>query len=236
MVRVTSNCTIHVKTNWHARKEHKHTEPRVYAGPKKDPHARASPSGFIKISSSPGVINARAGPWVDASVLKVKSRSHSAQPSVKRRPNPLHWRGKENAISHSIKKKKKYNIFLSPIKTSLMEHFRKRGCMVEARTPSEGCTCAGPGVYQQSAGARLHRAPSTEHRAPSTEHRAPGTEHRAPSTEHRAPPCSGWNKELIIKVTNDCAAFIAFSGIICMNFTSLVNNPFSVINKTENGW
>jgi len=64
----------------------------------------ASPSGFIKISLRLGVINARARPGVDATVLKVKSRSHSAQSAVKHRPNPLHSRGKENAISHSIKK------------------------------------------------------------------------------------------------------------------------------------
>lgn len=31
--------------------------------------------GFIKIASSSGVINARTKPWVDASVLKVKSLS-----------------------------------------------------------------------------------------------------------------------------------------------------------------
>ena len=30
--------------------------------------------------------------------------------------------------------------------------------------------------------------------------------------------------------------FIAFTGIICMNFTSLLNNPFTVLNKTEIGW
>lgn len=40
------------------------------------------------------------------------------------------------------------------------------------------------------------------------------------------------NKGLVFKVTNDETGFIAFRGIICMNFTSLVNNPLTVINKT----
>lgn len=76
---------------------------------KKKKCLRASYFGFIKIASSSGVINARAKPWVDASVLKVKSLSHSAQPSVKRRPNPITLGGKENAISHSIKKSTIYS-------------------------------------------------------------------------------------------------------------------------------
>lgn len=48
--------------------------------------------------------------------------------------------------------------------------------------------------------------------------------------------CAAWNKELIVKVTNDYSACIAFRGIIYMDFTSVVNNPFSVINKTEISW
>lgn len=121
----------------HAHQPQKNADPRYTAK-----NARASLLGFIKISSSSGVINARARPWVDASVLKVKSRSHSAQPSVKRRPNPLHSGGKKMQFLIPLKK---YNIFLSPIKTSLIEHFK--GEAVEARTrantPTEGCTCTG---------------------------------------------------------------------------------------------
>lgn len=89
-----------------------------------------SPFDFIKISQSSVVINARAGPWVDASILKVKSRSHSIQPSVKRRPNPLHSEGGKKM--QFLIPLKKYNIFLSPIKTSLMERFGG-GEAVEAR-------------------------------------------------------------------------------------------------------
>lgn len=54
-----------------------------------------------------------------------------------------------------------------------------------------------------------------------------------PICPERPHSCTGWCKELIIKVTNDYPGFIAFSGIICMNFASLVNNPSTVINKTE---
>lgn len=57
-----------------------------------------------------------------------------------------------------------------------------------------------------------------------------------PAWTERLGSCTGWNKEWIITVTNDYTGFIAFSGIICMNFTSRFNNPFTVINKTEIGW
>ena len=58
---------------------------------------------------------------------------------------------------------------------------------------------------------------------------------RANVYQQRTGLCSVWNKELIIKLTNYCTGFITFSGIICMNFASLVNNPVTVINKTEIG-
>lgn len=111
--------------------------------------------------------------------------------------------------------KKKYNIISSPIKTSLIEHFK--GEAVEARTharrantPTEGCTCtACTNVYQQTA--------------------------RAEPEPSGSDPAAHQRKGLIIKVTNDYTGFIAFSGIICMNFTSLLNNPFTDINKTEIG-
>jgi len=72
----------------------------------------------MKSSPSKGVINAREA--VSRS-LRLKSEiSHSAQPSVKRRPNPLHPEGGKKMQFLILLKK--YNIFLSPIKTSLMEH------------------------------------------------------------------------------------------------------------------
>lgn len=157
---------------------------------------------FIKISPSSGVINARARPRVDARVLKVNSRSHSAQPSVKRRPKPITPEGKENAISHSIKKK--YYIFLGAIKTSLMEHFWRRG-RGGTRTPR-----AAPALMFTNS-------------------------RREPPCPARLRSSSRRNKEASIKVTNESAGFIAFSGIICMDFTSLLNNPFTVINKAEIG-
>lgn len=97
---------------------------------------------------------------------------------------------------------KKYNIFLSPIKTSLMEHFR--GEAVEV--------CTRPARPLDAAPARSSLI-----------------------FTNRTGFCTVWNKELIIKLTNYCTGFIAFRGIICMNFTSLVNNPVTVINKTEIG-
>lgn len=58
---------------------------------------------------------------------------------------------------------------------------------------------------------------------------------RETTRNERLGSCTGWNKEWIITVTNDYTGFIAFRGIICMNITSLFNNPFTVINKTEIG-
>lgn len=64
---------------------------------------------FIAI---PGMINGFTGPGVCAAILNLKSRSHSLQPAVKRRANPLHSRGKKmqflipltkyNIVSHSV--------------------------------------------------------------------------------------------------------------------------------------
>lgn len=98
---------------------------------------------------------------------------------------------------------------MSPIKTSLIEHLKKEKeeeeAAVEARSGPTEGCTCVASVFTNS------------------------------------PELSGWDpaphriKELIIKVTNDYTAFIAFSGIICMNFTSLVNNPFTVINKAETG-
>lgn len=102
--------------------------------------------------------------------------------------------------------KKKYNIFWGPIKTSLIEHFKTR---------------------------KRERANACQH--------ARASEKRCSSHCCVAQKQNLWwgrdgikewlSRWLMIKLL-----FNASTGIICMNFTSQLNSPSTVLNKTEIGW